>query len=212
LYGGSSGVAFAGADGGSVISTSRIHDCGTAGILNAQQVAVDDTYITNCGSGITMTGSNVGLRSSNMRIEQSTSYGITADGTIRSIQLGTTTIDNSGKNALMFRGVLASTVTGCLFDRSGQGQIASPGVADDAHIYLQNCDGVIITGNTSRTGNTIGYYGPYWAVYDGGSNTHSIIGFNGLTFHNNTTSGTSGPINVGTTFNLASSQNQSWWS
>ena len=213
VFGGSSGVAFAGVDGGSVIDICRIHDCGTAGLLNAHDVTIDNSFISNCGSGVTMTGSNKGLRMSNTRIEQSTNYGITANGTIRGIQLGTTVIDNSGKNALMFRGVSASTVSGgCSFERSGQGQIASPGVADDAHIYLQNCDGVIITGNTSRTGNAIGYAGPYWAVYDGGGNTHSIIALNGLTFHNNTTSSTSGPINVGTTFNLASAQNQTWWS
>lgn len=212
LYGGSSGVSFFGADGGSQILASRIHDCGTAGLLNAHQVAIDCSFITNCGSGVTMTGSNNGLRVSNTRIEQSTGYGITADGTNHGILLGTTAIDVSGKNAILFRGVAGSTVSGCLFSRSGQGQVASPGSADDAHIYLHGCDGVMITGNTSRNGSTTGYTGPFWAVYDGGSNVHSLIGFNGLTYHNNAGSQTSGPINVGTTFNLASFQNQTWWS
>jgi len=211
LFGGSSGVLFAGADGGSSIELCRIHDCGTAGILNAHQVTVESSYITNCGSGVVMTSSNNSLRMSNTRIEQSTNYGITADGP-SGILLATTVIDNSGKNAIKFHAVSGSTITGCSFNRSGQGQVGSPGVTDDSHLYLQACDGVIITGNTSRTGSSTGYIGPFWAVYDGGSNVHSLIGFNGLTYHNNAGSQTSGPINIGSTFNLASAQNQTWWS
>ena len=116
----------------------------------------------------------------------------------------------------MFRGISSSSLSaGNIFARSGQAQGGAVASQDDTHIYMQNCTGVVVVANSSRTGpNDVGggYNSPFYAVYDGAGNVGCIIGQNALAYHNNSSGTTTGPINVVTTFSLAAGLNQTFWS
>jgi hypothetical protein len=216
---GSVGVDFLNVGGPSILLGLRIHDCPTAGIRGAHHVGIGGCTITNCGSGIVLTQGCNGVRLSVSRIEFCTNYGITADGTggtLRDIVIASgNSFDANGKANAQLRAVSNSAVTGNSLSRGGQSQSGSPGGADDCNLYLQNCNGVIVTGNTSRTGLNDaggGYNSPYWAIFDGGGNTNCQIAANVWMFHNNSTGPTGGPINTTSTFNLASTLNVTAWS
>jgi hypothetical protein len=218
MLNGSVGVDFLSVGGPSTLMGLRIHDCPTAGIRGAHHVGIGGCSITSCGSGITMTNGCNGVRLSLCRIEFCTNYGITADGTggvLRDLVINGCSIDASGKANIMLRAVSNSSVAGNSLTRGGQNQAGSPGAADDCNIYMQNCIGVVVTGNSSRTGPNNaggGYNSPYWAIFDGNGNTNSQIAANIWAFHNNSTGSTGGPINSTSTFNLASTLNVTYWS
>jgi hypothetical protein len=219
MLGGSVGVDFLNVGGPSTLLGLRIHDCPTAGIRGAHHASIGGATITGCGSGIVLTDGCHSVRLAVSRIEYCTNYGITADGTggaLRDLVIsGSCSFEANGKANVQLRAVSNSAVTGNSLGRGGQNQSGSPGGADDCNIYLQNCSGVTVTGNTSRTGlnnSGAGYNSPYWAVFDGGGNTNCQIAANIWAFHNNSTGPTGGPINSTSTFNLASTLNVTFWS
>jgi hypothetical protein len=216
---GSVGVDFLNVGGPSTLLGLRIHDCPTAGIRGAHHASIGGSTITNCGSGIVLTNGCHSVRIAVSRVEFCSNYGITADGTGGSLRdlviAGGNSFDANGKANVQLRAVSNSAVTGNSLSRGGQGQSGTPGSADDCDIYLQNCNGVIVTGNTSRTGLNDaggGYNSPFWAIYDGGGNTNCQIASNIWAFHNNSTGPTGGPINTTAQFNLASTLNVTFWS
>ena len=218
-FGGSIGVSGTLTGGSSRIYRCRAHDCATAGIQAGLGFGITDPLITACGNGVQVPVGAHGVSVRGGRITKCTGYGLSADGTGGTLQdliVSGVEFDANNKASVMLRAVLSSTVSGGnVFARSGQGQGSTIGSADDTHIYLQNCTGVVVVGNASRTGlNDVGggYNSPFYAVYDGGGNTNSIIGMNALAYHNNFTASTSGPINITSTFNLSSQLNQPYWS
>lgn len=222
ILGGSSGISYAsGTLGHSRLLDLTIHSCGTAGILGAQKTTIAATNIAGCGTGILLTGGCNGVRlAGGNRIENNTNYGLSADGTsggLRDLLVsGANSFDANGRANIMLRAVSASAISGGnSLSRGGQGQVGTPASADDCNLYMQNCNGVAVVGNTSRTGLNdagTGYNSPYWAIYDGGGNVACIIASSIWAYHNNSTSATAGPINSTATFNLAAALNTSFWS
>jgi len=219
MLNGSVGLDFLNVGGPSTLLGLRIHDCPTAGIRGAQHTSIGGATINNCGTGILLTQGCQKVRISLTRIEYCTNYGISADGTggiLRDLMIsGGNSFDACGKASVQLRNVTNSALTGNSFTRGGQNQSGSPGGSDDCNVYLQNCNGVIVTGNTSRTGlndSGAGYNSPYWAIFDAGGNTNCQIAANIWAFHNNSTGPTGGPINSTSTFNLASTLNVTFWS
>lgn len=217
-FNGSSGISSALSGGASRISRCRIHDCASTGILAGLDLTIDNTVITSSGDGIRLSNGCNAVRIIGGRIEKGTGYGVIADGTggtIRDLVIDGVSFDANGKASVALKLVNAAAVHGCIFSRSGQSQGSTPGANDDCHVALTSCNAVSVSGNSSRTGLNDqggGYNSPFYAIVDGAGNTNSLIAANALAFHNNASSSTSGPINVTTTFNLAASLNQSFWS
>jgi hypothetical protein len=218
-FGGSVGISGTLTAGSNRIYRCRVHDCATAGILAGLGLSITDPLITACGNGIQVPFGAHGVSVRGGRITKCIGYGLSADGTTGTLQdliVSGVEFDANNKASVMLRDIISSTVSGGnVFARSGQGQASTVGSPDDAHIYLQNCTGVVVVGNASRTGlndSGGGYNSPFYAIYDGSGNTSSIIGQNALAYHNNAIAPTSGPINITSTFNLASGLNQSYWS
>jgi hypothetical protein len=217
MFGGSDGIRFNTLGAKSEVVLCRIHEC-TRGISNPVNVRVLGTTIASCGNGITMgNGCNFNKIVGNT-IEKSTTNNILIDGT-GGVATGTlisgNAIEAAGAANILLRAASYINVSSNLLGRAGRGQVGSPGASTDTTIYLQTCLGCNISGNTSWVGKDdggTGYSGPFWAVYDDGSNTNCIIGLNVLPYHNNAGSSTSGPINSTSTFNLAASLNQAFWS
>ncbi len=199
-----------------LMSNCRIHEC-TNGIVNLIDGNIVGNIITSC----TTTGMALGANCARVTI---TGNRITANGINLSFNgvASTTPVANvvvsgnliqdaTGNNVYLnycHNVVIGSNEIGC----GGRGQSGSPGTANDANFQISNCTGVLINGNSTWVGNDItSYVGPYWSCWDGGGNVNCQISCNILPYHNNASSSTSGPINVTTTFNLASSLNITYW-
>lgn len=219
LSGGSSGINFSSLGAGSDVIDCRIHDCGI-GIASPSEVGILNTRVTRSGTiGISIiTGCNKN-RIVGGRIEFSGTSNIAIDGTGGVAPFGNvvsgTSLDAAGGNNLLVRSTRSCTISGIDLGRAGRSQAGTPGSIGDANFYIQSSVGVVFAGNSSWTGRDdggSGYNGPFYAVYDDGSNQNCIIMGNVLPFHNNSGSPTVGPINSTATFNLAAALNQTFWS
>lgn len=217
MFGGSVGVASLLVGGSSRLLSCRMHDCGTAGISNGLDLTATGCVITNCGIGVSLSNGSNGVRIIGGRIELATTAGIQADGTagsLRDLIVDGVSFNGCGGNSVLLRAVTGGSVTGCSFALSGQAQGGSPGNSNDAHVYMQNNLGVVVTGNNSRTGALSSYVGPYYAVWDAGGNTSCVLAVNGLAYHNNSATlggAGSGPINSTAVFNLPGAINATYW-
>jgi hypothetical protein len=218
IFGGLNGINGGAANLGlnNNISNCTIHENAACGITQVIQSRIENCNINNNVTAGIFNGNNnnqniiVGNRFSFngtyaiQMFATSGCYGHTICGNV---------IDASGNNNIQLTGVHTSTVSGNVLARAGRSQLGTPGSANDASIYLANCVGVIVSANTSWVGNngSSGYVGPFYGVFDGSGNTNCAISSNIFAYNNNSTASTVGPINVTTTFNLASSLNVSYW-
>ena len=187
-FSGSVGISTTLVGGASRLLHCRIHDCGTAGISAGLDLTATGCIITNCGIGVSLSNGSNGVRIIGGKIETSGTAGIQADGTagsLRDLVVSGVGFDANAGNAILLRAVTGGAIHGCTFARSGVGQSGSPGNSSDAHVYLNNNNGVVVTGNASRTGATVTYVAPFYAVWDAGGNTNSTIVANGFAYHNN---------------------------
>lgn len=220
LSAGSSGINFnSTVTGGSSVINCRIHGINGNGIDSPIGCTITGCVINNCSNGISLlTGCNSNLIYGN-RIEWCGLSGIAVNGSPgfadRNAFIGNF-IDRASNNGFFLSFASHSVINGNSVNRCGRGQSGTPGNSADACFNLTNCNGVVVNGNSSSVGgddspNPIGYNSPYYGVWDGGSNTNCSVGMNVLAYHNNAGNSTTGPINVTTTFNLASTLNVSFW-
>lgn len=215
IFGALNGINGNNIAGASVISRCRIHEC-TNGLANLVDACVVNNTITN---NLTA-GINLGVGAARVMI---TGNRISANGiNLNFVGNSTTPVANVVATGNMIHdangnNILTSfchnvTISGNSVGCAGRTQGTTPGGAQDANYQIGSCVGVVISGNSSWVSNDItGYIGPFWAVFDAGGNTNCLISSNILPYHNNAASSTSGPINITTTFNLASALNVPFW-
>lgn len=216
VFGGLIGIDCAGVPAYGIVNNCRIHECGT-GLANGTDLSITNNIITNCTTaGITLLGSNKRVLITGNRID-TCGININLSGTSSASFVNNVTItgnllqDSSGNNILL-NFCHNVTVTGNEIGCAGRGQSGTPGNASDANFQIANSSACVINGNSTWVGtDNNAYIGPYYAVYDGGGNTNCLISSNILPYHNNASSSTSGPINITTTFNLASALNVTYW-
>jgi len=214
-FGGSIGVDCATAGGQSMISSSRIYQCGI-GIANCVATQISDCLISfSSNHGILLSTGCVNNIISGCRIESSANDNIhieTSASDIGGNVITTNSIDSSGKNNISLRNARNTTITG---NSIGRGGASSSGIiigtSVDANIFLSGCAGVAIVGNTTWVGrqNVNSYTSPYYAIWDDGLNGSgaspvNIFSGNILQCHNNSAILPSPPLAINTTATFSS--------
>lgn len=216
IFGGLNGINGNTVPVDTLITQCRIHECAN-GIINCMDARVALNMIASC----TTSGISLGMNCGDVLITENRIYAcgqgiVLAGNTTASVTdvviTGNKIRDSSGNNISMSfcRNV---TVTGNGLRGAGRSQTSTPGSSADASFQLANCIGCVVTGNQTSVGNELtNYVGPFWAIWDGGGNVNCVISSNILAYHNNASGAVSGPINVTSTFNLASALNAAYWS
>lgn len=197
----------------SLIAYCSVTGC-TIGVSNAAQSRFIVNSITKCNTNVSLNNKSNNNQFSNNYFGYSTTYNVQV---VQSTKNGFTgnLFDAAGSNHISLVQADYTNIVANRLGRAGRNQGSVAGTSGDASFYLQNNKAVNISSNTTWVGQDdggIGYVGPFWAVYDAGSNTNCIISNNILAYANNSTVSGSGPINSTSTFNLAAGFNQSFWS